>query len=77
MLTHNEISDEGALFLTMSSWFSNLVHLDLCENLLGNIGSQILSTCNLKNLKWLNLKHNQIGDNGYKCLSESEKMPLL
>ena len=25
----------------------------------------------------MNLEHNNIGESGYKCLSESENMPLL
>lgn len=31
----------------------------------------------MKNLKFMNIKHNKIGDEGYKCLSEGENMPLL
>ena len=31
----------------------------------------------MKNLRFLNLKHNGIGEQGYRCLSESESMPLL
>jgi len=31
----------------------------------------------MKHLKFLNIRHNKIGDSGYKCLSESENMPSL
>lgn len=37
----------------------------------------MLSACVLKNLKFINLRHNNIGDNGYKCIAESEHMPSL
>ena len=63
--------------LTDTKYFNNLDHFDIQQNEIGNVGAQILSTCNMRNLKYMNLRHNNIGDNGYKCLSECENMPLL
>jgi hypothetical protein len=76
-ITYNSIQEDGAMSLTNSKWFTGIEHLDIQENELGNIGAQILSSISMKNLKFLNIRHNNIGDQGYKCLSEGDKMPLL
>lgn len=74
---YNKITEEGIDCLTDSKFFCNLTHFDIQQNEIGDIGAQILSTCVMKNLRFLNLKHNGIGEQGYRCLSESESMPLL
>ena len=37
----------------------------------------MLALSKMRKLKFLNLRHNGIGENGYKMLAMSESMPLL
>jgi hypothetical protein len=77
VVEYNQISEEGALSLTASKFLSQLEHLDIGQNEIGNIGAQVISSCMLSRLNFMSLKHNNIGEPGYKCLAESETMPLL
>ena len=75
MVKYNQIRD--IMSLTVCKFCPNIEHFDSQENESGDIGAQIISTCVMKNLKIMNLRHNKIGDAGYKCLSESENLTKL
>lgn len=48
------------------------------HNELRETGAQLLAlTSTLSQLKYLNLNHNNIGENGCKCIAESDAFPLL
>ena len=55
----------------MNDTFKCLTHLDIGVNSIGNTGIQYLSIGNLNKLKFLNVQHNEIGEDGYRTLSES------
>ena len=65
------------LSLTSSKFFGSLEHFDIGQNEIGDVGCQIISACVMRNLKFMNLKHNGIGEAGYKFLADSPNMPKL
>ena len=61
----------------MSENFKQLTHLDIGVNGIGNTGIHSLSVGLLTKLKFLNVQHNEIGEDGYRTLSESTHFQLL
>ena len=61
----------------LSAHLQNIEYLDAGQCEIGDIGVQVLALSRMRRLKFLNLRHNGIGENGYKMLAMSESMPLL
>ena len=76
-LHQNQIKGDGVYSLVMSENFKQLTHLDIGVNNVGNVGIQALSIGIVNKLKFLNVQHNEIGEDGYRILSESTNFQLL
>ena len=76
-LHQNQIKGDGVYSLVMSENFKQLTHLDIGVNNIGNVGIQSLSIGIVNKLKFLNVQHNEIGEDGYRILSESNNFQLL
>ena len=76
-LESNMIREEGIYAIVMSENLANLEHLDLKSNGIGNSGIQSISIGLIKKLKFLNVQHNNISDDGYRIISESMNFQQL
>ncbi len=55
----------------------NLVHLNLKSNAVGNEGLHGLAIGGILKLKFLNVQHNEIGEDGFRVIAESENFTKL
>ncbi|MEI9982400.1 MAG: hypothetical protein WDN69_03810 [Aliidongia sp.] len=60
-----------------SPYLARLRSLDLSRGDLGDDGVALLASCDLPNLRWLNLDFNQIGRSGLDALCASRSLPRL
>jgi len=56
------INEEAMLCLSTSESLKKLTHLDISHNNLGYEGTQMLAIGQIRNLIFLNISHNQIGE---------------
>ena len=81
-LTHiyveqNNIEAEGLHALAMSPYMSNLIHLNIKSNAIESEGLHGLAIGNIKRLRYLNVQHNDIGEDGFRVISDSENFQRL
>lgn len=55
----------------------NIVHLNLKSNEVGNEGLHGLSIGSIKRLKYLNVQHNDVGEDGFRVIAESDNFTKL
>ena len=55
----------------------NLVHLNLKSNKIGNEGLHGLAIGVISRLKYLNVQHNIVGEDGFRVIAESENFTKL
>jgi hypothetical protein len=60
-----------------SPHLARLRSLDLFRCDIGDEGTALLASCDLPNLRWLNLDSNQIGRDGLDALCASQSLPRL
>lgn len=68
-LRQNEISDDGARAL--ARMLKHLVDLDISENAIADEGAECLAACLGERLTRLNMRFNQVGDDGAIALARS------
>merc|ERR1712110_146843 len=76
-IQQNSIKEDGVYNLVMSDYFTQLIHLDMSQNGIGNTGVQSLAIGLVNRLKYLNISHNDIGEDGFRILSESQNFQVL
>lgn len=76
-LESNEIEAEGVHAMAVSPHMVHLTHLNLKSNLVGNEGLFGLSIGIIKKLKYLNVQHNGIGEDGFRVIAESDNFTKL
>jgi uncharacterized protein (TIGR02996 family) len=70
-LTGNDLGPEGAIALATASRLSRLVHLELDRNGIGDEGVVALASSLLHQLRWLSLRHNEVGSAAVEALARS------
>jgi len=80
VLSHNEISNQGAHDLALVLTTSPIKYLDLSDNKIGADGVQYIAMCceKRKSIEYLNLSSNQLGDKGVVSIAQIvEHVPSL
>ena len=49
----------------------NLIHLNIKSNNLGSEGLHYLAIGGIKRLKYLNVQHNEVGEDGFRVMADS------
>ena len=73
----NSIEAEGMNALAMSEHMVNLIHLNIKSNNLGSEGLHYLAIGGIKRLKYLNVQHNEVGEDGFRVMADSENFTRL
>ena len=73
----NDIEAMGLYELAMSPHMVNLVHLNIKSNSLGSEGLHGLAIGNIKRLKFLNVQHCDVGEDGFRVIADSENFTRL
>ena len=55
----------------------NLIHLNMKSNRAGNEGLHGLAIGTISKLKYLNVQHNEVGEDGFRVIAESENFTRL
>mmetsp|Transcript_660 Transcript_660/g.891 ORF Transcript_660/g.891 Transcript_660/m.891 type:complete len:93 (-) Transcript_660:98-376(-) len=63
--------------LAMSEHMVNLVHLNIKSNAVGSEGLHFLAIGGLKRLKYLNVQHNEISEDGFRVMADSDNFTKL